>query len=254
MRRILVIGIGTGNPEHLTVEAVRALNTVDVVFVLDKGGDKDALVRLRREICARYITGRPYRIVEASDPERDRNPADYGATVEAWHAARAALYETMFARELGEDQCGAILVWGDPSLYDSTIRIIDRIVARGRIAFGFRVIPGITSVQALCAGHRIPLNRIGAPVRITTGRRLSRGLPRDDESVAVMLDGNPALSALDPDLEIHWGAYLGSPDEILVSGRLGEVADTIARVRAEARARHGWIMDTYLLRRPDSES
>ena len=250
MRHILVIGIGTGDPEHVTVQAIRALNRADVVFVLDKGREKEALVRLRREICERYITERPYRIVEAVDPARDRDPADYGATVEAWHAARAELYEDLFARELGEDQCGAILVWGDPSLYDSTLRIIDRIAARGHLAFDHTVIPGITSVQALCAGHRIPLNRIGAPVRITTGRLLAEGLPEGAGTTVVMLDGKPDFAGLDPDLEIHWGAYLGSPDEVLVAGRLGDVAETIAGVRAEARARHGWIMDTYLLRRP----
>lgn len=250
MRRLLVIGIGTGDPEHVTMQAVRALNTVDVVFVLDKGREKDALVRLRREICARYITERPYRIVEAQDPERDRTPTDYGATVEAWHAARAVLYETMIARELGEDQCGAILVWGDPSLYDSSLRIVDRIAARGRLPFEHRVVPGISSVQVLAASHRIALNRIGAPVRITTGRRRADGLPRGEETTVVMLDGDPAFGDLDPDLEIYWGAYLGSPDELLVSGRLGDVAGTIARLRKEARTRHGWIMDTYLLREP----
>ena len=55
---------------------------------------------------------------------------------------------------------------------------------------------------------------------------------------------------LPPDgIEIFWGAYLGTADEILISGPLGEVADDIARVRAEARERRGWIFDTYLLRR-----
>lgn len=248
MRKILVIGIGTGNPEHVTVQAVRALNTVDVFFALDKGREKADLVRIRREICARYIEGRPYRFVEAQDPERDRDPSDYGAAVEDWHAARAALYEGMIARELGEDGCGAFLVWGDPSLYDSTLRIIDRILARGRIAFDHAVIPGISSVQALAASHRIALNRIGEPVRITTGRGIAGGLPAGPETTVVMLDGDPSFDHLDPDLTIHWGAYLGTPDEIVVTGRLGDVAEEIRRVRAQARARHGWIMDTYLLR------
>jgi precorrin-6A synthase len=55
---------------------------------------------------------------------------------------------------------------------------------------------------------------------------------------------------VDPDgVEIYWGAYLGTPDEILLSGPLAEVADEIARVRAAARERKGWMFDTYLLRR-----
>jgi len=50
-------------------------------------------------------------------------------------------------------------------------------------------------------------------------------------------------------LTIWWGAYLGSGDQILCAGPLAEVSDEIATMRAEARERHGWIMDTYLLRR-----
>jgi precorrin-6A synthase len=45
--------------------------------------------------------------------------------------------------------------------------------------------------------------------------------------------------------EIYWGAYLGTEDEILVSGNLRELADDIERMRKEAKARKGWIMDTY---------
>ncbi|MDR7039036.1 precorrin-6A synthase [Methylobacterium sp. BE186] len=251
MRRIRVIGIGTGNPEHLTLQAVRALETVEAVFVLDKGAGKADLLRIRREICERFIP-KPYRFVEAQDPERDREPADYAAAVEAWHAARAALYEALIEREVGEGACGAILVWGDPSLYDSTLRILERIVARGRLALSYDVVPGITSVQALAAGHRIALNRIGGPVHITTGRALADGPPPRADSTVVMLDGDPRFDHLDPDLTIYWGAYLGMPEEILRTGRLGDVGAEIRRVRAEARARHGWIMDTYLLRAPET--
>ena len=68
--------------------------------------------------------------------------------------------------------------------------------------------------------------------------------------VVVMLDGQCAFKTVDPDTEIYWGAYLGTEDEILVSGRLGDVAQKIERLRREARDRKGWIMDTYLLRKP----
>lgn len=249
VRKLLVIGIGTGNPEHVTIQAVRALNAAEVVFLIDKGDAKAGLLAVRREICARYIEGLQPRFVEAADPERDRAPADYGAAVDDWHAARATLYEDLIATNLGEDGCGAFLVWGDPSLYDSTLRIIDRIRTRGRLAFEHVVIPGITSVQALAAGHRIALNGIGEPVTITTGRRLADGLPAEGATV-VMLDGSVDFAGLDPDLTIHWGAYLGTPDELLVAGRLGDVADVIRETRRAARLRHGWIMDTYRLTRP----
>jgi precorrin-6A synthase len=249
MRTLLVIGIGTGHLDHVTMQAVAALNRVDVVFLLDKGEDTAPLRALRREICARYIQDRSYRFVEVRDPPRDRTAANYVGAVEDWHARRVELLETLIAEELPETGCGAFLVWGDPSLFDSTIRIVDALAARGRIAFTHEVIPGITSTQALTAAHRIPLNRLGTPVLVTTGRQLAaHGMPSDADAI-VLLDGQCTFEQIADDVEIFWGAYLGSPDEILISGRLRDVADEIVRTREAARLRHGWIMDTYLLRR-----
>lgn len=250
MRKILVIGIGAGNPDHITVQAIDALNKVDVFFVVDKGAEKDDLVNLRKEICARYIKDRSYRTVEIADPARDRDAVRYEASVKAWHAQRLALYEDLIARELGDGECGAFLVWGDPCLYDSTLRIIDLIVARGAVSFEYEVIPGITSVQVLAARHRIALNRIGRSVEITTGRKLAQGWPADVDDVVVMLDGDCAFkNVAESGVDIYWGAYLGTADEILVSGDLRERMHDIERIRGEAKARKGWIMDTYLLRR-----
>ncbi|HEX4408881.1 MAG TPA: precorrin-6A synthase (deacetylating) [Xanthobacteraceae bacterium] len=251
MRKVFVIGIGAGNPDYVTVQAINALNTVDVFFFIDKGQEKDDLVRLRKDICERYIKDKSYRILETVDPPRERTPSSYEPVVREWHERRAAIYEKLIVEELGDDERGAFLVWGDPSLYDSTLRIIDQIVERGAVAFDYEVIPGISAVQALAARHRIALNRIGKPVAITTGRRLvENGLPREADDVVIMLDADCAFKTIaEPDIDIYWGAYLGSDDEILVAGKLGEVAGEIERARAAAKARKGWIMDTYLLRK-----
>jgi precorrin-6A synthase len=250
MRKIFIIGIGAGNPDYITVQAINALNEVDVFFVMDKGREKEDLLRLRKDICERHVKNRSYRTVEARDPERDRTSPAYEAAVKAWHEQRAALYERLIRDELGDDECGAFLVWGDPSLYDSTLRIVDQVLARGAVAFEYDVIPGISSVQALAARHRITLNRIGKSVHVTTGRKLSEGLPGDVDDVVVMLDGERAFrNVRDAGIDIYWGAYLGTEDEILVSGRLSERMDDIERLRSEAKRRKGWIMDTYLLRK-----
>lgn len=254
MRKLLLIGIGAGNPEYITVQAIKALNKADVFFVMDKGQAKQALVRLRKEICERYIENRTYRVVEIADPVRDPAITDYTTRVRHWHSERALIYEEVIARELQEDQCGAFLVWGDPSLYDSTLRIIDQITLRGSIQFDLDVIPGITSMQALAARHKIPLNGIGEAVVITTGRRLSAGLSGPAQPTVVMLDGKCSFnSMLDEDLDIFWGAYLGMDDEVLLSGKLAETASRIEEVCSEERQRNGWIMDTYLLRRSRRE-
>jgi precorrin-6A synthase len=247
MRKLSIIGIGAGNPDYITVQAIKALETLDVVFLIDKGEEKDDLAKLRRELCDRYIK-KPFRTVEAKDPERDRSPAAYETAVTTWHDKRAAIYEAMIREELTDNQHGAFLVWGDPSLYDSTLRIVDQVAAMKTVTFDLDVIPGITAVQALAAQHKIALNRIGGPVQITTGRQLAKGLPADD--TVVMLDGECTFKTIkESNIDIYWGAYLGTADEILISGKLGDRATEIERVRSEARARHGWIMDTYLLRR-----
>lgn len=251
MRKLLVIGIGAGNPDYITMQAVKALNLVDVFFLMDKGQSKDSLIDLRREICERYITDRDYRFVEAHSPERERGDVDYTTSVEDLNLAKQMTFERLINEEMTDEQCAGFLVWGDPSLYDSTIRILQAILASGRCMFEFEVIPGITSVQALAAQHKVPLNRIGRSIEITTGRRLAMGQVSDADSLVVMLDAQDAYHRVaDQETEIYWGAYLGTPDEILISGKLRDVADEIERVRKAARLASGWIMDTYLLRKP----
>lgn len=250
MRKVLVIGIGTGNPEHVTVQAINALRRVDVVLVVDKGPEKTALADVRREICERYMSGRSYRMVEIADPVRDAAIASYEARVDHWHDQRVLLYEQKLAQEVAGDGTAAILVWGDPSLYDSTLRMLERMIERRRVAFDYEVIPGITSPQALAARHGIALNRVGGAVQLTTGRRLARGVPQEADDVVVMLDGDCAFAQIPSEgLDIYWGAYLGMPQEIAIAGALGECKDDIVRARTAARERHGWIMDSYLLRR-----
>lgn len=250
MRKLLIIGVGAGDPDYITVQAVKALNAVDVFFVIDKGEEKDDLVALRKELCRRHIQNPAYRIVEARDPERDRTAAAYTSAVEDWYDKRALIFERMITEELGEEGCGGFLVWGEPTLYDSTIRVVERIKARGHVAFDYEVIPGISSVQALVARHRLPINRVGEAIHVTTGRKLAEGLPPGITNVVVMLDSQNAYRGVDPTAEIYWGAYIGTPNEILIAGKVADVAETITAARAAAREKHGWIMDTYLLRFP----
>lgn len=247
MRRLVLIGIGTGNPDHLTLEGINALAASDVVFIPTKGEEKAALAAIRREICERHLGGMA-RIVEFALPVRDTANPDYEAGVADWHRHIAAQYREMI-EAMGDGETGALLVWGDPGLYDSTLRILDRARQSG-IDFSVRVVPGITAIQALTAAFAIPLNTVGNPVTITTGRRLVEGWPEGADCVAVMLDGQKAFTRINPEgVHIWWGAYVGMAQQVLIAGPLAEVAERIAEARDAARKEHGWIMDVYLLRR-----
>ena len=243
MRKLYVIGIGAGDPDQVTVQAIKAMRRVEVFFLIGKGAEKQELVDLRTAILTEHLD-QPYRVVEIADPPRDRTPTDYQGVVEDWHDRRSALLEQAFVQV---DGVGGLLVWGDPSLYDSTLRMIERVLARGAQTFDYEVIPGITSAQALAARHRMVLHRIGEPLHITTGRRL-----REDGltgSTLVMLDGDCAFTEVPgDDVYIWWAAYLGMPDETLIEGPLRAVEKEIVERHTRLRAEKGWIMDIYMLR------
>lgn len=242
-RRIRVIGIGSGHPDQLTSEAADALAGVDYVIAAAKGSD-DPLLQVRQRLCDRYGV----ELIAVTDPERDRaQPPDYPGAVRDWHQARVLAYEDVLADKDGDV---AFLVWGDPAFYDSTVRIVDALAERGRIAFTHDVLPGISSPQLLAARHRIVLHRVGQPVLVTTGRRLTEAVEAGHDNIVVMLDPNLACLDLVPaDWLIWWGANLGAEDEQLVAGPLVEVAAELRSRRREVKQACGWVMDTYLLRR-----
>lgn len=244
MDRLILIGIGTGNTDHITRQGEKALRNADAVLIPRKGEGKADLAEVRFDIC-RHVLGKDANIVPFDMPVRDAS-GDYQSGVSEWHDAIALAWQNALSQN-GAPVNVAMLIWGDPSLYDSALRIAERLNPQPRI----QVIPGITAIQALTAAHAIPLNDLNAPVMITTGRQLrDHGWPVGADTIAVMLDGECSFQALDKTgVSIWWGAYLGMAGEVLVSGALDQVASQIVEVRAKARAAHGWIMDVYLLRK-----
>ena len=247
MLTLSLIGIGCGDPEQLTLAAIHAINAAELVLIPRKGTAKSDLAELRRTICTEVLTNARTRIAEFDLPVRDAGEADYRKGVDDWHDAVAAAWSQTIASHLGGEGRVALLIWGDPSLYDSSLRIARRLDPLPAI----EVVPGITSIQALCAAHALPLNDIGEPFLVTTGRKLREGgWPDGIDTVVVMLDGGTAFQSLDaPGVDIWWGAYLGMPDQIIMSGGLAEVGPRIVAARQDARDRHGWIMDSYILKR-----
>lgn len=249
MITLSLVGIGSGNPDHLTLQAVKTLEGADLILLPRKGDEKTELADLRRSIVADVLKTAP-KVVEFDYPVRDAKTPKYLDGVNTWHDALAAIWSGLIAEHAAIDANVALMVWGDPSLYDSTLRIADRLLAQG-LEIKVEVIPGITSLQMLTAAHAIPLNDLGAPVVVTTGRQLrDQGWPRNADTVAVMLDGECSFEhVLSENINIWWGGYVGMPQQILMAGKLPEVCEPIKKARAEARAKHGWIMDIYLMRR-----
>lgn len=241
-----LIGIGTGNPNHVTFEGAQAIRQADHILIPRKGPKKSDLADIRRQIVAKFTDGDTSKVTEFDLPVRDAS-GFYLDGVKDWHDAIAQVWSETIKAENATGKKVALLVWGDPSLYDSTLRIAERLSPRPKL----NVVAGITSLQALTAAHAIPINRIGAPFTVTTGRQLrENGWPLGTDTLAVMLDGECSFTYLEAkNYEIWWGAFVGMPEQMLVSGKLLDVSDRILSTRAKARENHGWIMDIYVLRK-----
>jgi len=245
---IRILGIGMG-PQHVTPEVADALRACDYVVAAAKrpsGADDDPLLAVRRAVCEEYGV----ELVAVPDPERDRDAsstgteAGYRNAVKDWHAARVAAYRTVLEERGGT---AAFLVWGDPSLYDSTIRVVSQLARQ--LGVDFDVLPGISAPQLLAARHRIVLHEVGQPVHVTTARRLADDIAAGQDNIVVMLGSAPDLAGWE-DWRIWYGANLGAPGEQLLAGRVGELGAALRVAREHARAIDGWVMDLYLLRRP----
>ncbi len=241
---LTLIGIGTGNPDHVTFQGAQAIRSADLILIPRKGENKADLAGLREEIIAQ-VTDTPPRIAYFDIPGR-RADDGYLRGVDEWHDAIALRWQEAISAH-PDARNVALLIWGDPSLYDSSLRIASRLDPQPYT----RVVPGITALQALTAAHAITINDLGAPYVVTTGRRIrEEGWPDMAAKVAVMLDGECSFQSLEmADYDIWWGAYVGMKEEILIKGPLIDVAREILETRAQARADHGWIMDIYLLKK-----
>jgi precorrin-6A synthase len=253
-RQIKIIGVGPGDPDQVTLEAVAAMRSVDYFLVTDKSGTvkqgmPDPLVRAREELLDRHLD-QPAQVVKVADPPRERREeftgtdAEYRAAVAAWHRARVERYLAVLAEHPGDV---GFLVWGDPAFYDSTIRVVDQIAEQLDVEVD--VIPGISSVQLLAARHRLVLHDVGRPLYVTTGRAVLEAVDAGHDNLVVMLNRVVDLPGLE-DWRIWWGGNLGTREEELVAGTVGEVVPAIEEARARLRETSGWVMDIYLLRAP----
>ena len=154
-----------------------------------------------------------------------------------------AAYREVIATHAGRP---GFLVWGDPALYDSTIRIVRE------LDDDYTGIAGISAPQLLAARHRIVLHEVGQPILITTQRRLRDAIADGAENIVVMLTSGYDLDEDSElaDWQVWWGANLGTPSERLAHGTVEQLGRLPYALREEAKADAGWVMDLFLIRKP----
>jgi precorrin-2/cobalt-factor-2 C20-methyltransferase len=136
--RLYGLGVGPGDPELLTLKALRLLRAVPVLaYPAPEHGDSFA-----RSIVAAWIEGHQ-REIAIRFPMRPGAPP-----VEIYDGAAAEL-----AAELDAGHDVALLCQGDPLFYGSFIHVFTRLAGRYRI----EIVPGVSSLTACAGAAAIPL-------------------------------------------------------------------------------------------------
>ena len=142
------VGVGPGDPELLTLKAVRVLREADVVMVPDSvKADKTAL-----HIAAGYLEGKTVETV-ATPMVRDKAVVD---------AAYTAAAERICAL-LDQGKSVAFLTLGDPTVYSTYMYIHEKVLARG---CDVEVVPGVPSFCAAAARLNLSLCQGSEPLLI----------------------------------------------------------------------------------------
>ena len=232
MIEIYLVGIGTGNPKHLTLEGIETLKEMELILLPKKNSQKKDLLNIRKYICNLAINQNNTFIEEYLIPERLVN-TDYFNSVSNWHKEISTNIEALINKHKKRVKKLAFLIWGDPGLYDSTLKIVDDLKIKKKVS----VISGISSIQSLASAFKINLNEVGGSVLVTTGRNLNKKMFCKDFNLLVMLDGNCSFKKfIKQKCYIWWGAYLGMKNQILIEGKLKNVCNEIICQRKKNKA------------------
>ena len=182
--RLLGLGVGPGDPELITVKALRLLREAPVVaYPVAKGRPGNAF-----GIVQRYLR-RDQVLVPLTYPvttEKPPPPFCYETALRGFYDESAA--EVAAHLDAGRDV--AVICEGDPFFYGSFMYLHDRLAERYRTV----VVPGVCSVVACAATLATPLVYRNQTLTVLSGvleaAELSRRLAACEAAAVMKLGGN----------------------------------------------------------------
>jgi precorrin-2/cobalt-factor-2 C20-methyltransferase len=138
--RLAGVGVGPGDPELLTLKAVRTIQAADIVFApVRRPGQRSLAIEIVGDL------------LDASRQEIMLVPFPNAQSGESWATIAATIVE-----RLGADGTGVFLTEGDPLLFGSFGNLMTALRARCP-ELAIETVPGISSVMAAAAAAGVPL-------------------------------------------------------------------------------------------------
>lgn len=178
---LIGVGVGPGDPELLTIKAVKAIQTADVICYHCKPGGTSTAARIAGE----YI--RPEQRIEVLEYPVTTGSTDHPGGYAGALADFYAEATNRIAAHLASGSTVVVLALGDPMLY-SSYQHLHRALADDYPA---QVIPGIPSITAAADALALPLSEDKETVTILPGtldqQELSTQLRMADAAVVMKL-------------------------------------------------------------------
>ncbi len=154
---LYAIGVGPGDPDFLTLKALKILKKIRFIFTAASGEKKKSLALT---IALPHLKNKPEIIPLIFPMVRDKTILE-----EAWEKAALKVLSVL---DKGED--AAFVTLGDPSTY-STFTYLHRVLTQKRPEVNVQIVPGITSFQAAAARVQIPLAEGEESLMIVSGAK-----------------------------------------------------------------------------------
>lgn len=182
--RLIGVGVGPGDPDLMTLKAMRALESADIVAHFSKDGNESHA----RRIAAQFI---PPRSAELSLPypvttETPTADPSYRSAIEAFFDSSANLV----AAHLEAGRTVAVLSEGDPLFFGSYMHLHVRLMRR----FPTEVIPGVTGMSGCWSAAGLPITQGDDVLTVLPGTleetELIRRFRQNDPSVVMKVGRN----------------------------------------------------------------
>lgn len=157
--RLIGVGVGPGDPELLTLKAVRALHGSDVIAHFAKAGQPSRAYTSARQFLPSHVLDCP--LLYPVTTELPADSAAYRSQIDAFFDQSAA----RLAAHLDEGRVVAVLSEGDPLFFGSYMHVHVRLRPR----YPIEVIPGVSAMSAAWSAAGIAMVRGEQPLTIIPG-------------------------------------------------------------------------------------